>query len=257
MGKITLLVQPGDRFGRGVVVSEIRMTIGDRRRGARLLCDCGTSYEASLSRLFDKKDPLQSCGCLASYVFEAYIRSPEGRAAARANGRSHGKENLAASNARRAADSMKGHLLYGTWQMMLNRCYNPNCVQFKDWGGRGIEVCDRWHDPVLFIEDIERLIGPRPDGKTLDRFPDNDGNYEPGNVRWATRSEQALNSRGNRKLTVEAVIDIKQRLAMGEPAYKIAIIYDVVATTVYNIKKGKTWSWVEFPVAHQKVPVNE
>lgn len=86
------------------------------------------------------------------------------------------------------------HPLYGTWGNMMTRCYNPNFKQFADYGGRGISVCDRWHNPQLFIEDIERLIGPRPVGMTLDRI-DNNGNYEPGKVRWATRVQQNRNSR--------------------------------------------------------------
>jgi hypothetical protein len=77
---------------------------------------------------------------------------------------------------------------------MMTRCYNPNYKQFKDYAGRGITVCKLWHDPQLFIEDINRLIGPRPDRMTLDRI-NNDGNYEPGNVRWASRLTQAHNSR--------------------------------------------------------------
>lgn len=76
----------------------------------------------------------------------------------------------------------------------MSRCYNPNVPSYRDYGARGITLCERWHDPQLFIEDIERLIGPRPPGMTLDRT-ENDGNYEPGNVRWNDRLGQARNSR--------------------------------------------------------------
>ena len=69
---------------------------------------------------------------------------------------------------------------------MLNRCENPQHQAYKQQGGRGIQVCGRWHDVRLFIEDIERILGPRPAGMTLDRCPDNDGNYEAGNVRRAS-----------------------------------------------------------------------
>lgn len=76
-------------------------------------------------------------------------------------------------------------------------------MSYPNYGGRGITVCERWQDPRLFVEDIERDLGPRPDGLTFDRI-DNDGNYEPGNVRWATRSVQNSNKRYPVKLTAAA-----------------------------------------------------
>lgn len=87
------------------------------------------------------------------------------------------------------------HPLYGTWSNMMTRCYNRRYPQFRDWGGRGIRVCPRWHDVALFITDIEDSIGPRPPGMTLDRT-DNDSDYGPGKVQWATRIQQRQNSRG-------------------------------------------------------------
>lgn len=122
-------------------------------------------YETAIYDLLRPPDryPTRSCGCLYQD-----------------RGRSRGLSRT--------------HKLYGTWANMMTRCYNPNFRQFKDWGGRGIAVCGRWRNARLFIEDIERLLGPRPAGLTLDRI-NNDGNYEPGNVRWATRTEQARNSR--------------------------------------------------------------
>jgi hypothetical protein len=74
---------------------------------------------------------------------------------------------------------------------MRARCTQQKLVCYKDYGGRGIKVCDRWNDFASFLTDM----GPRPPGTSLDRFPNNDGNYEPGNCRWATRKEQRANRR--------------------------------------------------------------
>lgn len=74
---------------------------------------------------------------------------------------------------------------------MLSRCYNSHEAGFKNYGGRGIAVCERWHSFKNFLADM----GERPAGKTLDRFPNNDGDYEPGNCRWATPKEQKANQR--------------------------------------------------------------
>lgn len=85
---------------------------------------------------------------------------------------------------------------YRAWQTMRLRCTVPTNPAYKDYGGRGIKVCERWlKSPKAFIEDM----GPKPSPKhELDRWPNNDGNYEPGNCRWATRSENDRNRRNNR-----------------------------------------------------------
>jgi len=78
---------------------------------------------------------------------------------------------------------------------MIHRCENPTDSRYKSYGARGITVCERWHDIRLFVQDIE-LLGPRPKGYSMDRI-DNDGNYEPGNIRWASASEQNKNRRAH------------------------------------------------------------
>lgn len=116
---------------------------------------------------------------------------------------------------------------YAIWGNMLYRCNTPTATGYQNYGGRGIRVCERWHDFSNFLADM----GERPAGQWIERI-DNDGNYEPGNCQWASPKVQAYNRRNTRIVdgmtTIELAkaaglshANVKQRLARGWTADRI------------------------------------
>lgn len=83
---------------------------------------------------------------------------------------------------------------YPRWNNMMHRCYDPTNHHYVNYGARGVVVHASWHDPRVYIEYLNSALGPRPVGYSLDRV-DNDGNYEPGNLRWAPPLVQRHNQR--------------------------------------------------------------
>jgi hypothetical protein len=175
-------VSTGDRFGRLEVTELIAVRrAGKSRRAAACKCDCGAKVVVLLQGLY-RPEGTRSCGCMKrkgtmSARFAETRATPE-----RLHNRSHGLTN---------------HPSYHRWFNMIERCENPSHRAYTNYGGRGISVFAEWRDLATFLTYLDAVLGPCPDGRSLDRV-NNDGPYEPGNIRWATRSEQARNQRRRR-----------------------------------------------------------
>jgi len=152
------------------------------------LCDCGGDSLVAPSDLVSGNT--QSCGC----------GEDANRARLGERRHDHTKHGMALAGAK--------HPLYMTWQNIKQRCYNPNHPEYLRYGARGITLHAPWHDFEVFAAEVLSEIGERPEGSYPSGLPlysidrrDNDRGYEPGNVRWATKTEQNLNRRGSRVLT--------------------------------------------------------
>ena len=125
---------------------------------------------------------------------------------------------------------------YQSWQAMLARCRYPHRDVDKKHSARGITVCDRWQSFASFLTDM----GERLDGTTLDRWPNPNGNYEPGNCRWATPIDQARNRR-NARLTFDTAVEIALARLHGVPCKTLAAQYGCSESLPREVVKGRTW----------------
>jgi hypothetical protein len=157
----------GQKFGRLSVVGYEK---SDNRGNSLWKCVCECGQEKTIIGYNLKNMLSKSCGCLAKEnISEIRITK---------HGKSKSKE-------------------FNIWNKMIQRCTNPNNPSYKDYGGRGIVVCDRWMEFIVFMEDM----GDRPSAThSLDR-EDNERGYSPDNCRWATKKEQSNNRRNNRFIT--------------------------------------------------------
>ena len=192
----------GQRYGQWFVLGR---AVGSPLRWL-CRCDCGTIKSVAPNSL--ARGDTESCGC----------------AAFTATGERQKTHGMAARGSR--------HPLYSTWQHMLRRCYSDYVPEYRYYGARGIRVCERWR---VSFADFVKDMGPRPSAlHSIDRYPDKNGNYEPGNCRWATKKEQSRNTRtnnivefGGRRMALAEAIEasglrtstVSMRLVRGWPVH--------------------------------------
>ena len=178
----------GEVFGRLTV----HKVVGRNRHNQLIWsCTCECGNECNALGFIMRRGEKQSCGCLQ-------------------------RETTANINKKHGKTRTK---IYAIWRTMTQRCYDPNSHAYNRYGGRGIKICDKWKSFEGFYEDM----GDKPEGLSLERI-DNNGNYEPANVVWATHKTQSNNRRSNVVLEFQGRKQTMQQWA-DESGLKIQTIW--------------------------------
>ena len=191
----------GKKYGR-LTVLDIDVEKSKQTKRCYLICKCDCGITKSMRSDYVRRNHIVSCGC---YSRELLDKS-------------------------RVKHGLSRHPLFKEWTGVKDRCYNKNCKQFKDYGGRGITVCDEWiHDAAAFINWC--LSHGYEKDLTLDRIDNNKG-YSPDNCRWTTRKIQANNTRRNHFITYKS-----ETHTVHEWADKLHLNYSVLS---HRLARG--WS---------------
>jgi hypothetical protein len=192
------------------VVKEVAAYRGSRR--VLCVCDCGEEVVVIYKSV--RTGNTKSCGCLRREIVSA-------------KNFKHGMKHLPE---------------YTHWRAMRQRCNDPNCEKYAAYGAVGVTVCSRWNDFPTFLSDVGRMPSPK---HTLDRFPNRHGNYEVGNVRWATPSEQVRNRSCTRTVLVSGktvpIIELAERYGLdpGRVAWRLDHGWTLEESLTIVPKKGR------------------
>jgi len=189
----------GQTFGRLTVIRPSRRVKYSSGYATYWSCNCACGGSNEVSGCHLRSGKIASCGCAK-------------RSSASERATTHGKSKTAE---------------YGVWRKMRGRCESPSDARHSYYGARGINVCERWKSFEAFLADM----GERPSPlHSLDRI-NVDGNYEPGNCRWATRKEQNRNTRRNVFITFQG-----EKRIVSEWAEKLGINYQTLCTRLFELR---------------------
>lgn len=172
-------ILPGAKIQECVYLKTVSMK---PRRTCEFQCKCGKIFIATLHHV--KSGSTKGCGCSLGIFFKRINAGVIYR-------QTHGFAKGSKKGSPRRSE-------YTIWNLIKQRCFNPKNPGYKNYGGRGVGMCDKWR---YSFESFFQDMGERPKGFQIDRI-DNDGNYEPENCRWATQDTQARNKRNNRRITL-------------------------------------------------------
>jgi len=195
----------GQKFGRLTVIERAE---NDKFGRAQWLCKCDCGNTCVVLGKSLRRGLTQSCGCIHS-------------------------EMVASRNKENATHGMRGSKFYKKWTSLKSRCFNPNATGYERYGGRGITMYEPWiNDFAAFLTYISQLEHFGEKGFTLDRI-ENNGNYEPGNLRYADAKTQARNRRNN------IIVEYNgEQICLAEAAEKSGIPYKILLSRYHRGETG-------------------
>jgi hypothetical protein len=205
-------VMIGKKFGRLSVIKRSGSTPA-KKKVWLCLCECGNEKRITTGDLNSGK--IVSCGCYKNEKI-AMLKFRHGQARAKNETRE-----------------------YISWKHMISRCFNKNNDAYKDYGERGITVCDRW----LVFENFYDDMGEMPHRFSIERI-DVNGNYEPSNCKWILKNRQATNKRTT-VLSENDVREIRNLRKENLTMKDIGLRFGASAQLVYQVLSGKAWGWVK------------